>query len=197
MTPEPAIRLLNVGLDFDGVFVNSDQLKVDAARHLYGKVIPLEKMKKEILVREGTLTPEQYEELKTFVYDTEYGLRMQLIPDVKYYLSKIIGDGHKVGIKTSRRHCDIVNQFMNEQRIKLPVENTGTNENKREICKGLDFFVDDDMEKLLPLTGLVKNLYLFRWPSNQEDFLTDGIREVGSWMEIYQQIKKISSEKKA
>ena len=65
---------------------------------------------------------------------------------------------------------------------------------KAKACKGLDVYVDDDLDKLEPLVGIVPNRFLFSWGYNQHiDVPPSTAKRVDSWQQFYQEIRGLNS----
>lgn len=185
---------MKIGLDFDGVISNCGQLKSDGAKNLYGKNIPLEKFKKEIVVGEKHLTMEQYRELQKIVYGTrEAGLLMEPVDGMTQYLPRLVAEGHRVLVITSRGEAEleIAKEWSVQQGLQLDFVGVGYGNSKAGAAAGLDFYVDDDLDKLEPLIGVVPHLFLFSWGYNAHVEAGSVAKRIGSWAELYQTIQRI------
>lgn len=179
---------MRIGLDFDGVISDCGQLKSMGAARLYGVTIPPEKFKKEIVLGEKWLTPEQYRELQSNIYGTpELGLLMDPVPGMIEYLPLLISDGHQVTIITSRANTElsIARTWSVRQGLALTFIGVGYGNSKAEAARGLDVFVDDDLDKLVPLVPVVPHRFLFEWGYNQHVLVGQTARRIKSWAELY------------
>src|SRR3989344_4748330 len=161
---------MKIGLDFDGVISDCGKLKSDGAKKLYGVDIPPAKFKKEIVVGEKHLTAEQYRELQKSIYGTkELGFLMELVDGAHYYISQLVADGHSVLVITSRGEVElkIAKEWSVLQGLKLNFVGVDYGNSKAGAAARLDLYVDDDLDKLEPLVGMVPNLFLFSWGYNQ------------------------------
>lgn len=180
---------MEIGLDFDGVIANSHPLKSIVAREKFGVDIPPEQFRRERVVEDSLLTREQYREVGRWAMDGSYPIPP--VPDVLLYLPFLLHNKHSVRIVTSRTEgmLEFAKKWLAGYRIpELPIFGTGYGLPKTEACKGLDVYVDDDLEKLLPLMGLVPNLLFFSWPWNRHEEEPAGIVRVSSWWELYNHI---------
>lgn len=162
---------MKIGLDFDGVISDCSKLKSDGAKKLYGIDIPPAKFKKRIAIEEKYLTLEQYRELQNNIYETrEIGFFMEPVKDVLYYLPWLIDAGHTVLVITSRGKVgvEIAREWSIRQKLKLDFIGVGYGNSKADATKGLDVYVDDDLEKLKPLVGIVPHRFLFSWDYNDQ-----------------------------
>lgn len=187
---------MRIGLDFDGVISDCGQLKSDGAKLLYGVEIPPERFKTELVVGTGILTLEQYRNLQRQIYEnSEIGLTMLPVDGVFEYIPKLKRDGHDLIVITSRNRgsCDIANEWMKRQNLSLNLIGIGGGVKKTEACKGLDVYVDDDLDKLEPLVNSVLHRFLFSWGYNQHiEFPQYVAKRVNSWQHLYEEIVRLN-----
>lgn len=187
------MRPLHVGLDFDGVICDCGRLKSAAARSLYGIDIPADDFKKELVVGRGLMTLEQYRSLQKIIYGTEeHGLTAQPVTGVAEHLSRLAADGHRIRIITSRDGAElaVAKKWAAQRGLTLDFTGVGYGVSKAAAAQGCDLYVDDDLEKLEPLVGIVPNLYLFSWGYNRHVDERAIARRVASWTELYQTIAR-------
>jgi len=185
---------MKVGLDFDDVVVRSHLLKSVLAENLFGiKIHPKNFQKKQILDT-GILTQKQYEEIIRETFSGKYPL-VSVRASVKY-IFLLQENGHSVRIITRRSHADNTLppalEWFKAYNLNIHVEGVGYGLSKTEACTGLDLFVDDDIHKLIPLVGVVRNLFHFVWPFDEHERLVDGVIRVNRWDILYAEICKIS-----
>jgi len=187
---------MKIGLDFDGVISDAGKLKSDGAKRLYGVDIPPEKFKTEIVVGQGLLTSEQYKALQKQVYGTrEIGLLMQEVDGAVDYTQRLISEGNDLRIVTSRGtlESEIAKKWMQKRGLNLPLINVGESVSKADACRGMDVYVDDDLDKLEPLVGVVPQRFLFSWGYNQHIEVPLSIaKRVDSWKSLYREIQNLS-----
>lgn len=183
---------MKIGLDFDGVISDCGRLKSDGAKKLYGVDIPAAKFKKEIVVGEKHLTAEQYRNLQRIIYGTrEIGFLMKPVDGVLYYLPRLVAGGHTVLIVTSRGEVElqIAREWSVSHGLQLEFVGVGYNNSKAEAAAGLDFYVDDDLDKLEPLVGVVPHRFLFSWGYNAHVDVGTIAKRVASWEELHRIIQ--------
>lgn len=181
---------MKIGLDFDGVISDCSELKSRMAKSLYGVDIPPGKFKKEIVVGEKFLTLEQYRSLQKQIYNTrEIGLTMKEVPGAISGINTLLKQ-HEVVIITSRETeaADIAREWLMRRDVNIPILSVEYGADKI-IARDCSVFIDDDMDKLLPLIGHVPNLFLFGWEYNQTDSHQE-IKRIGSWEEFLQAVSK-------
>ncbi len=189
------MRPLNIGLDFDGVISDCGKLKSDAARKLYGVEIPSAQFKKELVVGRGLLTMEQYRRLQQIIYGTrEVGFLAEPVEGMLTHLPKLLEEGHRIRIVTSRSgdQLDIAREWCGRHGIALDFTGVGYGVSKAGAAAGLDLYVDDDLDKLSPLVGIVPHRFLFDWGYNRHIDETGVARRVASWEELHDRVTELT-----
>jgi len=186
-------KQMKIGLDFDGVLSDCGKLKSYAANKLYGLYIPPEKFKKEIVIGGGHLTAEQYHNLQKMIYGTrEMGLLMEPVGGMFEAISQLLAWGHTILIVTSRGQAEleIAKEWSVKQGLALDFIG-GCSVSKATACVGLDVYIDDDLDKLEPLVGIVEHRFLFSWDYNSH--LDEGTiaERIGSWVEFCKTIESL------
>lgn len=172
---------MRIGLDFDGVCVDSHPLKAVIARELFGVDIPSDFFQRKWVLESNLLTPEEYQRVGDVLFSRKHQL-----PEVKNAvgsIKKLLASGQHCEIITSRSGVTLepVHLWMETEGLALPVTGVGYGISKEMACRGLDVFVDDDVTKLTPLVGCVETLIHFRWSHNHHELLPNGIHQVDSW----------------
>ncbi len=189
---------MRIGLDFDGVISDCGTLKSVAAKTMFGVDIPPSEFKKELVVNRGLLTMPQYRELQNAVYGTwEYGKQMQPVPGVTEAISFLRAGGHALRVLTSRdgEMLRIAREWTIDRGIALDpldFQGIGHGKSKADAAVGLDIFIDDDLDKLKLLVGVVPHLFLFSWGYNDRVNEGNVARRVASWREFIERISEIA-----
>lgn len=189
---------MRIGLDFDGVISDCGTLKCLAAKTMYGVDIPSSEFKKELVVGRGLLTQPQYRELQNAIYGTwEYGQRMEPVPGVIEGIAALKSAGHDVRVVTSREDVmlQIARDWAASRGLELPFEGVGHDKSKAVAAAGLDVFIDDDLDKLQPLVGIVPHRFLFSWGYNDHIVEGDVARRVASWQEFLERVDELHKAK--
>lgn len=189
---------MKIGLDFDGVLSDCGQLKSDGAKLLYGVEIPPEKFKKELVVDTGILTLEQYRNLQKKVYENrENGLTMLPVKGVLEFVPKLQQEGYDLIVVTSREEIgsEIAREWMRLKGLELYLVGIGGGVSKTEACKGLDVYIDDDLDKLEPLVDSVPNRYLFSWGYNKHIQIPQSVaKRIESWRQFYEEVSSLNGK---
>jgi len=185
------MKKLKIGLDFDGVITNAGKLKSLGALVLFNKKIPVKKFDKKLIIK-NILTRKQHLFLQKSIYeDRKIGMLMEPADNetIKIII-KLILQGHELKIITSRdKGLPIVQEWLLEKGLKIPLLSAGVNKSKMNLAKELDVYIDDDLHKLIPLKNIVPNLFLFSWPYNENEDEKGMAQRIYSWKEFYQKIQ--------
>ncbi len=184
---------MKIGLDFDGVISNCGKLKSDGARKLYGVEISPDDFKKELVVGKGILTSEQYRNLQRQIYDNrEIGLSMVPVDGVLEFVPRLQMEGYDLTVVTSRRELEIPNEWSKLHGLHLNMVGVGEG-SKAGACSGLDVYIDDDLDKLELLVGIVPNRYLFSWGYNRHIDIPENVaKRIESWKQFYEEIVSLN-----
>lgn len=182
---------MKIGIDFDGLLSDCGLLKSEAALELYGVEIHPHQFKRELVVGRGLLTHDQYRELQYKIYGTRpLGFSMKPVPGAFVYIRQLLRDGHDLLVVTSRsgEQLAIAEEWTNDLGLDLPFVGVGYGKSKAQAARGLDVFIDDDLDKLEPLVGVVPHRFLFSWGYNKH--LSEGAvaSRVASWQEFYAKV---------
>lgn len=183
---------MNIGLDFDGVISDCGRLKAEAAKRMYGIAIHPDNFKTELVVGKGILTLEQYRALQKRIYETvDFAQHMLPVDGVFEYMPRLQEEGHCLSVITSRgeQGCAIARRWMEKHNLSLSLKGVGSGVPKTEACRGLEVYVDDDLDKLQPLVSAVPHRYLFSWGYNQHTHNSAVAERVTSWKELYERIQ--------
>lgn len=181
-----------IGLDFDGVVVNCEKLKIENLRKIFGLVVSSQELRKEILLR-NYLSSEDYKSFQQKIYETrEFGLSLELVENALFYIQKLISNNHHIVIITSRdKGLSIAKEWFSSLSLNIDFISAGVGKSKADVAKGLDVYIDDDYHKLKPLIGVVPNLFLFSWGYNLHINEGQNITRVSSWKEFYTKITQL------
>lgn len=162
--------------------------------NLYGVIIPPKDFKKEIVVASGILTEKQYCEIQRFIYETkEWGLSMEMVDGgIPVYLNHFDREGHKLFVVTSRGGTvlEVAKEWSRRQGIDHYFEFVGAGDQSNvEALRGFDLYVDDDLDKLEPLVGIVPQLFLFSRGCNNHSPNEGVMKRVFSWEELHHVIE--------
>ena len=186
---------MKVGLDFDGVLSDCGQLKSDGAKKLFGVYIPPEKFKKELVIGSGQLSLEQYRLLQSQIYGNyEIGMTMQPVKGVLEFLPKMMSNGYDLTVITSRGEPEskIAKDWLQKHNIEIKIIAVGGGRSKAEACKGLNAYIDDDIQKLEPLVGIVPYRYLFSWGYNEHIMVgKETAKRINSWRDFFNELEDI------
>lgn len=189
---------MKIGIDIDGVILNSENLfRVKA--ELYDL---LELKRSGITDKKGFLEAERYNWTKNEIenfrekYLIQATKESSLMPGAKEVLELLKNDGHELIIITARGLTikgmkEVGEEKLNEFGLKFDKYYWAI-ENKFEICKkeNIDIMIDDK-ESVCKQTSekKIKTLY-FRDVGREKLEENEYLKEVNNWGEIYRIIKK-------
>lgn len=191
------MKKLKIGLDFDGVIANCALLKSIAGQRIFGIEIPPDRFTKAIVIGQGHLSVDQYAELQIAVYHTEgYAKLLEPIPNAIETIRQLLAQNYSIQVITSRGDKAVIfaRAWLVSKGLSIDVVSIGNSENKLPAATsaGIDVFVDDDHEKLLPLIGAVSKLYWFTQNDQGGVGVHGSIRQIGSWDMLYKEIQRLA-----
>ena len=183
-----------IGLDFDGVIADTFPIKARFAKELFGIILDPTYSKEWHMIEKGLLTKEQYRTLATHAYQTEAGLEMPPIPNAISTAQKLIDAGHTLKIITSRNEEEarIAQLWCKQHDLAIPMTSVGYGASKADALLGVTCYIDDDYEKLIPLTETAAKLFLFSAPHNISTSISPPVTRAHSWTEFYEYIQKLT-----
>lgn len=173
-------KILRIGLDFHGVMQYTSKAKQDRAMRLYGRNIPAQIFRRNIVVGTGQLTDEQYDRITNPVFeDIEYGRHIEEVPNATEVVKLLITKGHDVTVITASdsRALLVSQDWCMTKNIRLarkPI-GVGRGNTKEEIAQRLrlDAFLEDTPEQALALVDVVPHVFLLTHEYN-ETFRAEG-----------------------
>ncbi len=187
---------MKIGLDFDGVFTDCGKHKMNLALKLFHQPIASEDFRKEIVLNNGWLSPDQYQQVQDAVYDSmEYGLDIPEVDKCFDYLKKLLFQGNEAVIVTSRHGLglEVARTWLLRRGWNLPILNTPHPLPKTELVRGCDVYIDDDLDKLELMIGMVPNLFLMHWGYNSQDVVNGSIKRIYSWADFYEKVNLLNT----
>ena len=185
------MKILRIGIDFDGVAANTPRLKTEIASQKFGIYVPMEECNKSGFIKRG-FTEEMYKELQKMVYSSH---DLRPVYGGLANLRKLIEKGNDLSIISYRKLAglDIIGNFLVNYNLDIKKFICTDNQPKSEFCKGMNFdvFVDDRTEHLRDMKKCAKNLFLFDAPYNRDERLTEGMKRVYGWKETAEKILKL------
>jgi len=184
------MKLLKIGLDFDGVIANTPRAKLEIAAQHFGIYVEMKDCNKSGFIRAG-FTEKSYEKFQKIVYSA-YDLRP--MQGCLTHLKKLIEQEHDISIASYRlkNGYGIIEHLLIDYGLEIPMSKVICTDNspKSKFVSGLDAFVDDDREHLYDLKNSAKKRILFDRPYNRDEKEKYGIERVyGGWKNLYSEIR--------
>lgn len=191
---------MKIGLDFDGVICNDEQLKIYGAKKLYGVTLPEGRAKKEFIQKDNIITLEQYRHLQQYIFETDSMIEvMEPVGSVFSFLEKLAADKHDIKILTARspKGVRVAKAWMSAHGIKnIPFVSTGYEKSKAPHARGLFVYIDDRPQVLADLVGVVPHRFLFSWRYNNHIDVESTATRISSWEEFYLALDKLKNTRK-
>lgn len=209
-----------IGLDFDNVMVKSCALKAKLAQMVFGVMIPPALFRRGTItasraILDGKkfqiLTDKQYLELRRRIYkDINIAYELESVngslasgqaaeSDSFNFIKALALDGHNLFCLTSHQGLGLAIAKKCIAINKLPIDcyGAGYRNTKAALAKKLklDAYMDDDLEKLLPLVGIVPHLFLLDWAFNKHVKEDAELIERVRWSQFYERIRELSRKK--
>jgi hypothetical protein len=191
--------MFSIGLDFDGLFHDLASLTHMVLRDLFGRTMPHGREHKDLMVADGVVTHEEYKQLATELCCTDkYLPHMVPLPGVSRYfpLLRKISKGNVVRIITARKPEGAVVAQKWAKALCLDgaiVESSNATGSKGPHAEGLHVYVDDDIQHLHEVEGIVPYRFLFSWPYNEMETHDVSIIRVRSWEELYGHVQSLKN----
>ena len=189
---------MKIGIDFDGVVADNVGLKIDYIRENFGIILTSSECKREIAVARGVPNDEYTKMLELIYNDPEVSLKAKEIPGALEKIRMLQAEHNYIEITTSRydQGRENIQRWLEiRNAADIPVTNT-SNKSKKEFCRGCDIFVDDDLDKLEDLVGVVPHLFLFDMPYNQHVQVPEEkgskIARAYGWSGFYEDVRRLS-----
>ena len=185
------MRLLNLGIDFDGVVTDPTQLKIDWFRHFCGIELKPEQTARH--VAQEIVGKSMYQKMIHECYQGYWAERNQIRVEAIECLRRLI-DRHHIYIITARADFELKAARRMIGRYNVPhtaIYNT-SGRSKEGFCRKLNIrvFLDDSpsqLERLKGIPDLLLVYFNFLGESRKHDFY-----EVHAWFEFENLIKRIS-----
>jgi hypothetical protein len=191
--------MFKVGLDFDGVLWNFAELKHRVLYDLYGRTMKPGRETYHFMIADGVVNVEEYWELVTVLCaTTRYLHHMTPLPGMSTYLPHIrtLSRDTEFRVVTLRPPAGAVvaQQWIDSHCLGVKVESANTAGSKGPHADGLHVFVDDTLEHLHEVRGIVPHRFLFSWGYNSHETVGEGIIRVYSWKELYAHLRVIAPQ---
>jgi hypothetical protein len=186
---------MKIGIDYGDVITDTALLKSLIGTEVFHTNVAPELFKRDYVTSNGLLSHSQYTALQILIYRTkEFGTE-RLVPVDKalYYLRELQKDGHDLTIITTRGdiETELARGWLEKMKLDIPMLGVGVGNSKEKPTQGLDVFMDDELDELLPL-GHIPHRFLFCGRYNRDLNISEGINKVYSWLHFYEEIKKLS-----
>lgn len=185
-----------IGLDFDGVVVDTVWHRCAVCIEVYGVDPPFRSFAAKTVVSEGRLTQQQYDDLMDLVFvDPRYAMMMEPLCGAIGAIHSLIAAGLTPRIVTMRQAASVkfVRRFLRLDEVQLgglKVVSTNRQLTKHQHVAGMLAFVEDRVEHLATMKGIVPNLYLMDYYGVAEP--ADWYTLVPDWPTLLPQLVRLA-----
>lgn len=194
---------MNIGIDFDGVLIDSERLFKYYADYYSFFELGGRERKRDDVVKQQFCFDWSEEEMKNFFnkYVPLATMNAPFLLGTKEILTKLKKDGHKLFLVTSRynschyKEIEQAKQRIEELGIAFDQFYAGP-ENKYEVCKrlGVDIMIDDNPDIIKQFTG--KDIFAFFFQNTvQHSFRAKNVFTANSWVDVYRKIKFLKEKR--
>ena len=193
---------MRIGLDIDNVITDFD-------KKLLKEFLKEDKKKrnKGIINLDGNWIKDMFDwskdEVKEFYHNNMEGFAKEFESrkDAKYYMDKLLNDGHKLYLISHRSYPDykkpyeVTKKWLSDNNINYTKLILSETTNKTKECKenNIDIMFDDVRVNCRQLIEGGINCYLMGTDYNQKKL--NGLKVVKNWKELYEVINKMSKKK--
>jgi uncharacterized protein len=184
--------MVNIGIDFDGVIIDSSHLKIQIAKENFGLELTPETAFKDNILRSG-VSQDDYNRLFRGILASEKRYSVERIPWSKEMINKLYRH-NGVYIITSRHNEDIpfIKDILKHDEINYHELINTSDQSKNNACleNKIRIYLDDDVTKLEQINNDYTKCFLLDKPYNK-DVKFDGkrIERVDNWRDFYAKIK--------
>lgn len=187
------MRLLKIGIDFDGVVVNQIVLFQQAAKIQFSEDIAPEDCCYRKFLRNRP--PEDMQKIiSIYCSSLLLGYYQEVLGAIEF-IKKLQSSGHVLAFPTARRNeaiCHAKNYL--ERNGVCAKRLIGFSEDKSKVLDGFHILIDDSVDHLEQVKDLMPHRILFKWPYNRDEWNHPAVTDtVDSWPKLYQKICAIAS----
>jgi uncharacterized HAD superfamily protein len=184
--------MVNIGIDFDGVIIDSSKLKIKIAKELFGFELTPETANKENILSRGVDLKTYSDTFKKIILQ-ERSDEVDSVPYAKEIIDKLFNN-NKIYIITSRHNEEVpyVHQMLKNRSIKYNYLINTYDQSKEEAClkNRIRIYLDDGVKKLEQIRNGYTKLFLLTKSDNENiNIVDDRIQRVSDWKDFYNKIK--------
>lgn len=203
-------RTIAIALGLDEVFVSSTAAKIQYAEKMYGIDGLLPPIKRDVVVeRDQKMTLPQFRKLQREVgSEWKWAKLMTPVSGVEQVVPRLWVMGCALWVVTSKTDepgypmLSTAKRWLRSQGLLdflVDVKGAGYQQSKAPVIEELQprpsVFMDDDLDKLLLVRGVVENLFLFSRLHNLNQELPPDIRRVDSWWHFRDVVCELSESR--
>jgi uncharacterized HAD superfamily protein len=186
---------MNIGIDFDGVIVDTAGLKTKLAKEAFGIELSLENASRANILKLG-IDAKAYDKTFRRIIMLNESHEIPLVESAKGTIDRIYEENpdDKVYVITSRSDFEVPYQrnIMKNKQIKYHRIINTSDSPKNDVCleNKIRAYMDDDLHKLEEINNGYTELFLLTRPYNANiQIQNSNIERVKNWIEFYEKIK--------
>lgn len=186
--------MVNIGIDFDGVIIDSSNIKIRIAKERFGIRLTPERASKENILLSGVSVDDYNIFFRTILSSQEKFL-INLVPGAKEVMNQLyLSNG--IYVITSRHNDDLkhIKDLLRHHDINYHFIINTSDQPKNKACleNKIAIYLDDDVHKLQKINNGFTKCFLLDKPYNRNiDFDKDKIERVLDWHDFYSRIKRL------
>jgi hypothetical protein len=187
---------INVGFDLHDKFFDVLPKFQEILTMRTGVTVPLQRLRKELILLEGSITLEQYNDAKELLFEQPYFFRQ--VSSMPGAAARVV-DFHRQGARLpaitasgeqALRNIKNWDKHHGELRPHVTIHSSGLGGSKAELAKRfqIHYFSDNKLKNIIELRRIVPRLVFFRRPNNWHEVrqaLKLGARVIDTWNEYY------------
>lgn len=184
--------MVNIGIDFDGVIIDSSKLKIKIAKELFGFELTPETANKDNILSRGVDLKTYSDTFKRIILQ-ERSDEVELVPFAKEIIDKLYAN-NVIYVITSRFDDEVpyVRIMLKNRNIKYHHLINTVDQPKEEAClkNRIHIYLDDGVKKLEQIRNGYTKLFLLTKLDNKNIRIeNDRIQRVSDWKDFYNKIK--------
>lgn len=181
---------MKIGVDIDNTICNTSESVLRYVNERIGTNLHLEDITEYYMEK---FVPDDYKHLiPQAFHDKEMWKKVELFPAAKYYIDKLVSEGHDIYFVTATTFANIdkKSSFIRRHFPRINVDDRLINIKNKQLLN-LNILVDDYLENLLGERQYYSICYDYAW--NQTNKPIPCFSRVKSWTEAYNKIQMVES----
>ena len=181
---------MKIGIDIDNTICNSSHCVLNYVNERIGTKLQIRDITEYCM--ENFLPDEHKHLIPEAFHDKEMWKKVELFPAAKYYINRLINEGHDIYFVTATTFANVnkKSSFLKRHFPRLDIDKCLINIREKQLLN-LHVMIDDYLDNLIG-----DRLYysiLLDYPWNQTDETIPNLSRVKNWAEIYDKVHMVES----